>query len=69
MRPNGPAIRAIREAQKMGIRALERTTGLDRSTLSRIERGLIQDSAEPSVRAIAAALHVQVDAITREEKT
>jgi transcriptional regulator with XRE-family HTH domain len=69
VRPNGPAQRAIREAQEMSLRLLERITGLDRGYLSRIERGQIRHVADPSVQKIADALRVPTEAITHKEKT
>ncbi|WP_405944687.1 helix-turn-helix domain-containing protein [Streptomyces sp. NBC_00932] len=69
MRPNGRAIRAIRQAQKLSLRALQQTTGLNRGYLSRMERGHIRESATEPVLKVAAALSVTPDAITHEEKT
>ncbi|MFD6113663.1 helix-turn-helix domain-containing protein [Streptomyces yangpuensis] len=69
MRPNGPAQRAIREAQNKSLRLLEHMTGLDRGYLSRIERGLIRHVADPSVQTIADALDVPIEAIIHKEKT
>lgn len=69
MKPDGPAIRRIRRAQNLGLRTLQKLTGLDRGYLSRIERGLIHDAADQRVRTIAAALQVKPAAITEEEKT
>ncbi|MEV6081275.1 helix-turn-helix transcriptional regulator [Streptomyces sp. NPDC052069] len=68
MRPNGPAIRAIRRAQKMSLRTLQQKTGLNRGYLSRMERALIRESADEPVQAVASALDVTPDAITHEEK-
>ena len=65
--PNGEAIRAIREAQKLSIRALSRKTGLDRGYLSRLERGHIRHPADSTVEAIAAAMRVSTSAITHKE--
>jgi transcriptional regulator with XRE-family HTH domain len=62
---DGSAIKAIREAQKLSLRALSEITGLDRGYLSRVERGLIQRPDEVRVRAIAEALGVPVAAIDR----
>ncbi|MEU1805871.1 helix-turn-helix transcriptional regulator [Streptomyces sp. NPDC019937] len=67
MTPNGTAIRAIREAQRLSIRGLALRTGLNRGYLSRLERGHIRESADHKVRAIAAVLDVPVDAITHKE--
>ncbi|MFD3955846.1 MULTISPECIES: helix-turn-helix domain-containing protein [Streptomyces] len=69
MRPNGTAIRAIREAQKMSLRVLQQKTGLDRGYLSRMERGHIQEPADTPLQQVAAALRVTTDAITHKEKT
>ncbi|WP_309242409.1 MULTISPECIES: helix-turn-helix transcriptional regulator [unclassified Streptomyces] len=68
MRPNGQAIRAIREAQKMSLRTLEQHTGLNRGYLSRLETGRIHEPADEPVQKVAAALRVTTDAITHEEK-
>ncbi|MFJ6348597.1 helix-turn-helix domain-containing protein [Streptomyces sp. NPDC092046] len=67
MTPDGPAIRRIRKAQNMSLRALQQQTGIDRGYLSRMERGLIRRSADHRVRTIADALHVKPAAITQEE--
>lgn len=69
MRPNGPAQRAIREAQNKSLRLLERMTGLNRGYLSRLETGQIRDVADPSVQKIADALDVPIEAIIHKEKT
>ncbi|WP_255951613.1 helix-turn-helix domain-containing protein [Streptomyces odontomachi] len=69
VRPNGPAIRAIREARNMSLRALEQQTGLNRGYLSRLERGHIREPDDGPVRKVATALSVPTDAITHEEKT
>ncbi|WP_172384762.1 helix-turn-helix transcriptional regulator [Streptomyces sp. MNP-20] len=66
VKPNGQAIRAIREARGMSIRGLQSETGLDRGYLSRLERGLIREPGEQQVRRVATALHVPVDVITEE---
>lgn len=69
MKPDGPAIRKLRRAQKLGLRALQELTGLNRGYLSRIERGLIHETAAQRVQSIADALQVKREAITQEEKT
>ncbi|MFE0088828.1 helix-turn-helix domain-containing protein [Streptomyces sp. NPDC059016] len=69
VKPDGPAIRRIRRAQMMSLRSLQALTGLNRGYLSRIERGLIHESADQRVRTIANALQVKPAAITQEEKT
>jgi transcriptional regulator with XRE-family HTH domain len=66
--PNGTAIRALREALKLGIRTVEQRTGLPRSLLSRVERGE-RTADEPQLRAIADAMGVPVAAINREEES
>lgn len=68
MTPNGTAIRAIRESKGISLRQLAGATGLHRSFISRVERGLSNASAD-SLRGIAAALAVSTKAITREEMT
>ncbi|MFD6421074.1 helix-turn-helix domain-containing protein [Streptomyces sp. NPDC060198] len=67
MTPNGDAIRALREAQKLSIRQLALRTGLNRGYLSRLERGQIQQPGEAKVAAIAAAMQVSTTAITHKE--
>lgn len=69
MRPNGQAIREIRRAKSIGLRALQEMTGLNRGYLSRLERGHIHESDNERVRKVANALNVALDAITHEEKT
>jgi transcriptional regulator with XRE-family HTH domain len=68
VRPNGTAIRAIREAQQISLRELQKKTGLNRGYLSRMERGLIREPSDPAVQKVASALAVPPDAITHEEK-
>lgn len=67
MRPNGQAIKAIRKARKLSLRALQDMTGLNRGYLSRLERGLIHQAGEPVLK-VAGALDVAPEAITHEEK-
>ncbi|MFE9886810.1 helix-turn-helix domain-containing protein [Streptomyces scopuliridis] len=67
MRPNGRAIRAIRQAQNLSLRALQQKTGLNRGYLSRMERGLIRKPADDPVLKVATALNVPPDAIIHEE--
>ncbi|NUV31993.1 helix-turn-helix transcriptional regulator [Streptomyces odorifer] len=67
MRPNGPAIRAIRKAQNLSLRGLQQQTGLNRGYLSRMERGLIRQPADDQVRKVADVLAVPLAAITHEE--
>jgi transcriptional regulator with XRE-family HTH domain len=64
--PNGTAMRAIREAKGISLRQLAGATGLHRSFISRVERGL-SGAGDDSLRGIAAALAVSTKAITREE--
>jgi transcriptional regulator with XRE-family HTH domain len=52
----------------MSLRGLQDETGLDRGYLSRLERGLIQESGEEQVHRVASALNVPPDVITQEEK-
>ncbi|WP_445954637.1 helix-turn-helix domain-containing protein [Streptomyces sp. LNU-CPARS28] len=69
MKPNGPAVRAIRQARNMSLRELQAKTGLHRGYLSRLERELIRDTGEEQVRKVATALQVPRDLITHEEMT
>ncbi|MGW6454982.1 helix-turn-helix domain-containing protein [Streptomyces sp. NPDC055078] len=62
-------MRAIRTAQNMSLRALQQKTGLNRGYLSRLERGLITESASTRVREVATALDVPTEAITHKEQT
>ncbi|MPZ68808.1 MAG: helix-turn-helix domain-containing protein [Actinobacteria bacterium] len=48
-------LRGARQARGIGLRELERRTGLDRGHLSKIERGLVTPSL-PTLRRIAGAL-------------
>ncbi|GAA4705451.1 helix-turn-helix domain-containing protein [Streptomyces youssoufiensis] len=66
MKPNGAAIRAIREAKGHGLRDLERRTGLDRGYLSRLERGN-RGASLSTLLLIARALDIDPIAITRED--
>ncbi|MFB7474012.1 helix-turn-helix domain-containing protein [Kitasatospora sp. NPDC056184] len=66
MTPNGTAIRVIRQACNVSLRQLAARAGLDRSFISRVERGK-SGASETSLRDIAAALDVPVAAINREE--
>lgn len=65
--PNGDAIKAIRTAQRVSIRALSLRTGLNRGYLSRLERGLIVHPGGDKVALIAAAMQVSTSAITHKE--
>ncbi|WP_414629056.1 helix-turn-helix domain-containing protein [Streptomyces xanthochromogenes] len=66
MKPNGVAIRALRTANRCGLRELARRTGLSRPYLSRLERGK-RGASPDTVLLIAHALNVPPDAITRED--
>ncbi|MEW2415354.1 helix-turn-helix transcriptional regulator [Streptomyces sp. NPDC046866] len=68
MRPNGQAIRAIRRAQKIGLRSLQQMTGFNRGYLSRLERGHIREPDEIHIRTVADALNVAPEAITHQEE-
>lgn len=65
VKPNGEAIRAIRERSGYGLRELERRTGLTRPFLSRLEREA-RGASLATLQLIAAALDVSVAAITKE---
>lgn len=52
----------------MGLRTLQKLTGLDRGYLSRMERGRIRQSEDHRVQAIADALQVKRAAITDDEE-
>ncbi|MFJ3949043.1 helix-turn-helix domain-containing protein [Streptomyces libani] len=67
MTPNGSAIRAIREAQQLSIRALSERTGINRGYLSRLERELIRETTDERVEVIAQAMRVPPAAITHKE--
>lgn len=66
VKPNGVAIRAVRERSGYGLRELERRTGLTRPFLSRIERGT-RGASPLTLQLIATALAVPLDAITKED--
>ncbi|MFD7554181.1 helix-turn-helix domain-containing protein [Streptomyces sp. NPDC059835] len=65
MKPNGAALRAIRERSGCGLRELERRTGLTRPFLSRLERGT-RGASLSTLELIATALDVPLNAITKE---
>lgn len=65
MKANGDAIRALRRANRCGLRALSKQTELNRGFLSQIETGKRGASAR-TLTTIAAALGVPVEAITRD---
>lgn len=52
---NATRLRAAREAQGKSLRGLERETGIDRGTISRIERGKLRPSV-PHLIALGRAL-------------
>ncbi|MCX5407447.1 helix-turn-helix transcriptional regulator [Streptomyces sp. NBC_00335] len=66
MKPNGVAIRAIRERSGCGLRELERRTGLTRPFLSRIETG-DRGASSSTLQLIATALAVPLKAILKED--
>ncbi|MFE2346420.1 helix-turn-helix domain-containing protein [Kitasatospora cineracea] len=68
MTPNGSAIKALRLACNVSLRELARKTGLHRSFLSRVERGL-SGVSESNLRRIADSLNAPVAAINREEQS
>lgn len=63
MTANRAAIRAIRQGKRIGLRKLERQTGISRGFLSQIELGRRGASARTLAR-IAKGLDVPIDAIT-----
>lgn len=66
LRPNGDAIRVIRERTGISLTALAADVGIDKGQLSRIERGQpggLVPSAR-TLRAIADSLGVPLSAIT-----
>jgi excisionase family DNA binding protein len=62
MKPNGPAIRAIRTAQGMSLREVAEDCGLAASHVSRIETGE-KGATEETLRALARALHCTLEAV------
>lgn len=66
MKPNGVAIRALRQARGCGLRELSRRTGLTRPYLSRLERGK-RGATPETVHLIAEALNVPPEALTSED--
>jgi transcriptional regulator with XRE-family HTH domain len=71
VRTNGDALKALREARNLSLRAFQDLTGLNRGYLSRVERGLVRHVADETVHELAAALKVPSAAITHntQEKT
>ncbi|MET8826562.1 helix-turn-helix transcriptional regulator [Streptomyces sp. NPDC004610] len=67
MRPNGTAIRALRQAQSLSLRELARLADTTASQISRIERGEVGEPGEALLRRLADALHVPADDISRGE--
>ncbi|MEU4172153.1 helix-turn-helix transcriptional regulator [Streptomyces sp. NPDC026665] len=65
MRPNGTAIRALRQAQSLSLRDLGRLAQCSASQLSRIERGVAEDPAEELLGRLAEALSAPVDDIIK----
>ncbi|MGW1440317.1 helix-turn-helix domain-containing protein [Streptomyces griseus] len=68
MRLHGPALKAIREAQGLSLRGLQDATGIDRRTLSRLEREEVASGAEWA-DALAGALGVPTEAIAEGDPT
>jgi len=66
VRANGAAIRAIRTANRCGLRTLARRTELTRGFLSLIETGQRGASAK-TIELIADALNVPIEAITHRD--
>lgn len=64
--PNGAAIKALREARGYSQRRLARLSERHYSSISRLEAGRRQNTSPETVRRIAAALDVPIEAITRE---
>lgn len=65
MKANGAAIRAIRTANRRGLRKLATETGLTRGFLSQIETGK-RGASDETIQVIADALGTTVEAITRD---
>ncbi|MGW0584744.1 helix-turn-helix domain-containing protein [Streptomyces sp. NPDC002920] len=66
MRPHSSAIRFRREALNMSLRTLSAKTGIDRSHLSRVERGLA-GLGDQNIEKVAVALDVTPEDITHQE--
>lgn len=66
LRPNGAAIRVIRERTGISLTALAADAGIDKGQLSRIERGERGGKAPSAatLKAIADRLSVSLEAIT-----
>lgn len=65
MTANGPAIKTIRERSGFSLTALSQASGIDLTTLSRIETGR-RTGTEAQLVAIARALKVTIVAIINE---
>ncbi|WP_159054476.1 helix-turn-helix domain-containing protein [Streptomyces dysideae] len=65
MTPNGATIKAFREVRGHSVRRLAHLAGRHPSTITRIEEGCRGTTPE-TLRRIAAALEIPVEAITRE---
>jgi len=66
VRPNGAAIRSIREARGLRLRRLAHLIGIDPSFLSRIETGK-RGAEDGTLHRIADELHVPLKAILEGE--
>ncbi len=66
MEANGPALKAIRQAQGWSLTTLGRAVGLSRSQVCRIESQR-NGTSEERMRRIADALRVPMAAITSPE--
>lgn len=67
MTPNGAAIRHLREARGLSLRRFAHLINRDPGYVSRIETGQ-QGAGEQTLRDMAGALNVPINAITRELK-
>src|SRR5690625_4847239 len=63
--PHGAAIRALRAAHRVSLRALAQTAGLTAGYIHRLETGA-RGATPDTLRRIAQALGVPINAITRE---
>ncbi|WP_199546662.1 helix-turn-helix domain-containing protein [Streptomyces sp. N35] len=66
MRPNGAAIKAIREARGIRLRRLAHLIGIDPGYLSRIESEQ-QGAGDGTLHRTAEELNVPLEAITHRE--
>ncbi|MET9704897.1 helix-turn-helix domain-containing protein [Streptomyces griseus] len=69
MRLHGPALKAIREAQGLSLRGLQDATGIDRRSLSRLERDEVDAIEAEWADALAGALGVPLAAIAEGDPT